>query len=219
MLVVGPKTALENFQGFCRATNAILIDERRDSHGQHTTIKTIAGDSAKASCMPFIPLVAGALGKTFLNVACKDVRVDGLAAFLQHLNGDRGILTGEQCSWPRLTASFQSTKQILTPGTEIGEIVSNHLSVVDEPFMWGILPLSTFLDERTVRYTLGASDVMFNSSFQSWFFKSGQIIETHRGKGIYQDAIDQATSKLENGRWVRTAACWTIRYHVTDAAR
>lgn len=28
--------------------------------------------------------------------------------------------------------------------------------------MWGVLPLSTFADSRTVRWTLGASDMMFN---------------------------------------------------------
>lgn len=33
---------------------------------------------------------------------------------------------------------------------------------VDEPFMWGVLPLTTFMDTRTTRWTLGASDMMFN---------------------------------------------------------
>ena len=36
----------------------------------------------------------------------------------------------------------------------------------------------------------------------SWFFNKGQVIETHRGKGIYQKAIDEATYKLEQGQWV-----------------
>lgn len=37
----------------------------------------------------------------------------------------------------------------------------------------------------------------------SWFFTKGQVIETFRGKGIYQKAIDVATQKLEEGNWVR----------------
>jgi monolysocardiolipin acyltransferase len=37
----------------------------------------------------------------------------------------------------------------------------------------------------------------------SWFFRKGQVIETFRGKGIYQKAIDDAVSKLDDGRWVR----------------
>jgi len=28
------------------------------------------------------------------------------------------------------------------------------------------------------------------------------VIETERGRGIFQPAIDEAISKLENGRWV-----------------
>jgi monolysocardiolipin acyltransferase len=43
---------------------------------------------------------------------------------------------------------------------------------------------------------------MFTGRCASWFFKAGQVIETHRGKGIYQDAIDLAAQKLDNGRWV-----------------
>ena len=39
--------------------------------------------------------------------------------------------------------------------------------------------------------------------FDSWFFRKGQVIETFRGKGIYQRAIDEATEKLDQGRWVR----------------
>lgn len=69
--------------------------------------------------------------------------------------------------------------------------------------MWGVLPLRTFFDERTVRWTLGASDVMFTGRFTKWFFKAGQVIETHRGKGIYQEAIDLAARKVDQGNWVR----------------
>lgn len=38
-----------------------------------------------------------------------------------------------------------------------------------------------------------------------WFFTKGQVIETFRGKGIYQKAIDEATKKLDEGQWVRLA--------------
>lgn len=43
-------------------------------------------------------------------------------------------------------------------------------------------------------------------SFDSWFFTKGQIIETFRGKGIYQKAIDTARAKLDEGRWVSCSA-------------
>lgn len=44
---------------------------------------------------------------------------------------------------------------------------------------------------------------MENLRLDSWFFRKGQVIETFRGKGIYQAAIDDATRKLNEGRWVR----------------
>lgn len=69
--------------------------------------------------------------------------------------------------------------------------------------MWGKLPISTFWQPRNVRWTLGASDIMFTTPFTRWFFRKGQVIETLRGKGIYQEAVDLATKKLDEGKWVR----------------
>ncbi|GAA5922283.1 lysophosphatidylcholine acyltransferase [Sporobolomyces koalae] len=123
--------------------------------------------------MGSIPLVVGGFSKAFLKAGCREVRVDGLPAFLDRLNKDRGVLT-----------------------------ISNHVSVVDEPFMWGSIPLRNFLNPKTLRWTLGASDMMFNGKLDSWFFRKGQVIETFRGKGIYQDAIDLASRKLDDGNWV-----------------
>jgi hypothetical protein len=36
----------------------------------------------------------------------------------------------------------------------------------------------------------------------STFFRLGQTIETFRGQGIYQKAVDIAIQKVENGGWV-----------------
>ncbi|GAA5859628.1 hypothetical protein JCM8547_006169 [Rhodosporidiobolus lusitaniae] len=122
--------------------------------------------------MGSIPLLVGGFSKLFLKSSAR-VRVEGLEAFLRELEGGRGVLT-----------------------------VSNHVSVVDEPFTWGTLPLRMFLDSRTTRWTLGASDVMFNGKWDRWFFERGQVIETFRGKGIYQRAIDESAKKLDEGKWV-----------------
>lgn len=43
---------------------------------------------------------------------------------------------------------------------------------------------------------------MIYRRLDTWFFTKGQIIETFRGKGIYQKAIDTARSKLDGGNWV-----------------
>ncbi|GAA5997395.1 lysophosphatidylcholine acyltransferase [Rhodotorula paludigena] len=123
--------------------------------------------------MGSVPFAVGAFSKLFLKAGCRNVRVDGLPAFLQRLKSDRGVLT-----------------------------VANHVSVVDEPFMWGSLPLRNFLNSKTLRWTLGASDIMFNGKLDRWFFTKGQIIETHRGKGIYQKAIDDSARLLDEGNWV-----------------
>lgn len=39
-------------------------------------------------------------------------------------------------------------------------------------------------------------------SIFSTFFRYGQVIETFRGKGIFQPAIDTAIEKLNRGEWV-----------------
>jgi len=36
----------------------------------------------------------------------------------------------------------------------------------------------------------------------STFFRRGQVLETFRGKGIYQPAVDAAIAKLNDGAWV-----------------
>lgn len=38
------------------------------------------------------------------------------------------------------------------------------------------------------------------------FFRKGQVLETFRGKGIYQPAVDSAIEKLSNGAWVRRSS-------------
>ena len=37
----------------------------------------------------------------------------------------------------------------------------------------------------------------------SAFFRNGQVIETFRGRGIFQPAIEDAIRKVNRGEWVR----------------
>jgi len=39
-------------------------------------------------------------------------------------------------------------------------------------------------------------------SVLSAFFRQGQVLETFRGKGVYQPAVDVAIEKLDQGGWV-----------------
>ncbi|KAL4403002.1 Lyso-phosphatidylcholine acyltransferase [Malassezia pachydermatis] len=73
---------------------------------------------------------------------------------------------------------------------------------MDEPVMWGCLPRHTFRDERTVRWSLGASEIIFKNDICRWFFRHGQTLEVFRGNGIYQKAIEDALAILAEGRWV-----------------
>ncbi|KAH7313268.1 acyltransferase-like protein [Stachybotrys elegans] len=89
-----------------------------------------------------------------------------------------------------------------TQGRERGLLtVCNHLSVLDDPLMWGILPLRYFADVPNLRWGLGAHDICFKNSFTSTFFSLGQVLPTHRfwhsaNGGIYQPTMTQAIRLL-----------------------
>ncbi|KAG5716067.1 putative lysophosphatidylcholine acyltransferase [Termitomyces sp. T112] len=72
--------------------------------------------------------------------------------------------------------------------------VANHISTLDDPVAWGVLPTRYYLSRRTTRWTL--------ASIFSAFFRHGQTIETFRGKGVHQPAVDTAIQKLDQGGWV-----------------
>ncbi|KAG7096684.1 hypothetical protein E1B28_004098 [Marasmius oreades] len=116
--------------------------------------------------------------KSFFNLGLASVSVSGLhhlseALESEHRNHGRGIVT-----------------------------VCNHISTLDDPVTWGILPARYYLKSRFTRWTLGASDIMFTNPVFSAFFRKGQVIETFRGKGIYQPAVETAIEKLNQGHWV-----------------
>lgn len=130
------------------------------------------------SLLPIIPSVA-ALSRAFLTWGCKSVRVLGTDQFLHILTDPKRAEEG---------------RGIVT--------YANHISVLDEPIMWGALPSSYFWDRRTVRWSLGASDIIFKNELYRWFFRQGQTLEVFRDRGIYQDAINQAIQHIGRGAWI-----------------
>ncbi|KAJ3723354.1 acyltransferase-domain-containing protein, partial [Lentinula raphanica] len=128
-----------------------------------------------AATISFIGLTC----KAFLNSGLCKISINGLQYLTQELDNphrshDRGILT-----------------------------ISNHISTLDDPVTWGILPMKYYLrSSRFTRWTLGASDIMFTNPLFSTFFRYGQVLETFRGKGIYQPAVENAIEKLNQGCWV-----------------
>jgi len=82
----------------------------------------------------------GSISKAFLfSGYCGSVSVSGLSVLLNALNSEdrhkgQGIIT-----------------------------VANHLSTLDDPLMWGILPWKSYLNTHKTRWTLGASEIMFTN--------------------------------------------------------
>ncbi|KIK65594.1 hypothetical protein GYMLUDRAFT_158981 [Collybiopsis luxurians FD-317 M1] len=117
--------------------------------------------------------------KAFLNSGLCQISVNGLQNLVQALEADernhgRGIVTA-----------------------------SPSISRLDDPVTWGILPTKYYLrSSRFTRWTLGASDIMFTNPVFSTFFRWGQVLETFRGKGIYQPSVDTAIEKLNRGDWI-----------------
>ncbi|KAH9927625.1 acyltransferase-domain-containing protein [Fomitopsis serialis] len=131
----------------------------------------------------------GLLCRTFLKIGyCSSVTVNGLENRCKALESDernpgRGVVT-----------------------------ICNHISTLDEPVMWGVLPLRYHLNTRMTRWTLGASDIVLTNPIFSEFFRKGQVIETFRGNGVFQPAINLAIDKLHSGAWVSLHPVDLIRF-------
>lgn len=121
----------------------------------------------------------GLLCKAFLRWGCKDVRVEGLEVLMKALEDKSRKGEG---------------KGVLT--------VCNHVCVLDDPMIWGIMPTYTYFNPSLSRWTLGASDIIFTNPLYGAFFRAGQVFETFRGGGIYQAAVDDSIKELNEGNWV-----------------
>ncbi|KAB8349878.1 hypothetical protein FH972_023891 [Carpinus fangiana] len=67
-------------------------------------------------------------------------------------------------------------------GRERGLItVSNHLTVIDDPFIWGALPLRFLWSPDNMRWSLGSHDIAYKDRrILPTFFMLGQTLPTHR---------------------------------------
>nr|XP_036577559.1 acyltransferase [Colletotrichum truncatum]KAF6784557.1 acyltransferase [Colletotrichum truncatum] len=117
--------------------------------------------------------ITGALSRAFL-FALNDVKTEGQSQFLKILDKrraespERGLIT-----------------------------VSNHISVLDDPLIWGVLPLKYISSPMSTRWGLGAHDICFKNSFFTSFFSLGQVLPTYRMLhspygGLFQPTMTQA---------------------------
>jgi monolysocardiolipin acyltransferase len=100
--------------------------------------------------------------------------------------------------------------------------VANHLSVVDDPTLFGAIPSSYHWPASQSRYALGSHDICFQNAIASAGFRAGQVLPTYRSAfspygGPFQPTIDHAVQLLspaakpnaerkEGGKWVNIHA-------------
>lgn len=69
--------------------------------------------------------------------------------------------------------------------------IMNHMSTVDDPFVWATFPMSLYKSLSNIRFCLGAHNICFKNKFVSNFFTLGGVLSTERfGKGPFQGSID-----------------------------
>ncbi|PAN40625.1 hypothetical protein PAHAL_7G329200 [Panicum hallii] len=88
------------------------------------------------------------------------------------------------------------------PGTPL-LTVSNHMSTVDDPLMWGFKGFPTS-DAKLGRWVLTAEDICFRNVVMSYVFRLGKCVPITRGGGIYQEHMNEALDVLVNGGWLHS---------------
>ncbi|KAI4327885.1 hypothetical protein L6164_020296 [Bauhinia variegata] len=81
--------------------------------------------------------------------------------------------------------------------------VSNHMSTLDDPVMWGFKGFPSS-DSKLARWVLAAEDICFKNAVYSYFFRLGKCIPITRGGGIYQEHMNEAIERLSDGAWLHT---------------
>ncbi|KAJ1942914.1 Lyso-phosphatidylcholine acyltransferase [Kickxella alabastrina] len=80
--------------------------------------------------------------------------------------------------------------------------IANHESTLDDPIMWGVMPMRMRWNPDYSRWTLGARELLYKNPVLNGFFALGQTIPTVRGDGIYQLAVEIGLRKLAENKWV-----------------
>ncbi|KAI8947326.1 acyltransferase [Xylaria longipes] len=86
--------------------------------------------------------------------------------------------------------------------------VCNHISVIDDPLMWGVLPFRYAFNPSNHRWGLGAHDICFKNDLLGAFFSAGQVLPTHRLQhsphgGVFQPTVSQAIRLLSSQPFVK----------------
>jgi len=86
--------------------------------------------------------------------------------------------------------------------------VSNHVCVLDDPMIWGVLPFRHSFSPENHRWSMGSYDLCFQNKVLSTFFTLGQVLPTHRSAyspygGLFQPTMTQAIRLLSSPPFAR----------------
>ncbi|PSS30108.1 N-acylphosphatidylethanolamine synthase [Actinidia chinensis var. chinensis] len=137
------------------------------------------------------------------------------AARSNHMGGiPRKMLVAAVAAFARAVANILNTTTVYNSETLIRLVqsrppgvplltVSNHMSTLDDPVMWGFKGFPT-ADPKLVRWVLAAEDICFKNSVLSYLFRLGKCIPITRGAGVYQEHMNEALDRLSDGAWLHT---------------
>jgi monolysocardiolipin acyltransferase len=82
--------------------------------------------------------------------------------------------------------------------------LSNHDSTLDDPLIWmaAIKFPELMRNMHNMRWTMGAKEICFRNTFNSWVFGNGRVFPIERGLGIHQEGMRCALDLLNQGQWV-----------------
>ncbi|RZC62840.1 hypothetical protein C5167_024610 [Papaver somniferum] len=130
------------------------------------------------------------------------------AARSDHLGGiPRKFVIMGVGSFSKVVASLLNSTSVQNPETLIRLVrsrpqgvplitVSNHMSMMDDPLMWGFKGFPT-TDARVQRWVLAAEDICFRNSMLSYLFRLGMDVLS----SLILEHMEEALERLSDGAW------------------
>lgn len=80
--------------------------------------------------------------------------------------------------------------------------IMNHMSTMDDPFLWSCFPMKFYSSLEKIRWCLGAHNICFATKWKGIFFSLGNVLSAERfGGSPFQGVIDCGIYRLsQNGK-------------------
>jgi len=79
--------------------------------------------------------------------------------------------------------------------------ICNHTSNIDDPCLFGLLPMELAFSPSSLRWALGAHNVCFKKPSHGFFCSLAKVIPVVRGEGVYQRGMDMILERMDRGEW------------------